>query len=355
MAIGNGNGNGRNGNAASNGGGPSGDPVDAAGAVAMLRRHGAAMLRQQADGRARLLEVRVTRGCNARCAWCDAWRARGNDAEMPDYAPVVRRLGPLDVAFVGGEPLLRPDLDRLVASIRLGTEVSSIILLTNGADLTMERARRLHDAGVDKLVVSVEGLGEENDRARRRPGLFAHIDALFPGLVGLGFRTVQLQVTINGREPAQLVDAARYARDRGLRIAYTLEGPSRLEARSLAADEKSLAALADAMEQIAGLAETWPHIASSPEYLRRVVPFLREQTAGFPECRAGTAFLRVTPDGWIHPCGSVPPMGHWTAWPLRPTAVDCPGCWSRLRGEGSTALGVRRLVELYRTSGVATG
>ncbi|MBI5487777.1 MAG: radical SAM protein [Deltaproteobacteria bacterium] len=317
----------------------------------MLQRHGAAMLRQLAGGRPRILELQVTRGCNARCAWCDAWRAPGNDVEMSDYAPLVRRLQPLDVALVGGEPLLRPDLERVAASIRLGTEISSLILVTNGVGLTADRARRLREAGVDKLVVLLEGLGEENDHIRRRPGLFAQIDGLLPDLVAMGFRAVQLQVTITGRFPGQLVEAAQYARERGVRVSYTVERPARLEARAISADENSLTALAVAMEQLAGLAETWPHVASSPEYLRRVVPFLRDQTADFPECPAGSGFLRVSPDGWIRPCADVPPLGHWTSWPLRPAPpFDCPGCWSRLRGDGPAPLGVRRLVELYRTS-----
>ncbi|MBI5501051.1 MAG: radical SAM protein [Deltaproteobacteria bacterium] len=355
MAGWNGSGGGRNGNGGTNGGGRSEDGAIPRGTMAMLERHGPAMLRQLAGGRPRILELQVTRGCNARCAWCDAWRAPGSDAGMPDYAPLVRRLQPLDVALVGGEPLLRPDLERVAASIRLGTEISSLILVTNGVDLSLERAHRLREAGVDKLVVLLEGLGEENDRTRRRPGLSAHIDGLLPGLVAAGFRAVQLQVVITGRSPEGLVEAARYARERGVRVSFTVERPARLEARAISVDESALAALADAMEQLAVLAETWPHIASSPEYLRRVVPFLREQTADFPDCAAGSGFLRVTPDGWIRPCADVPPLGHWTAWPLRPTPFDCPGCWTRLRGDGPSALGVRRLVELYRASTGAAG
>jgi MoaA/NifB/PqqE/SkfB family radical SAM enzyme len=346
----NGNDRGRNG-ANGNGGLPAVDRHPAlGGTMAMLRRHGAAFLRQQAGGRPQILEIEVTRRCNARCAWCNAWRAPGNEPEAADYAALVRRIHPLDVALVGGEPLLRPDLERLVASLRLATEVSAIVVLTNGIDLTIDRARRLHEAGVDKLVLGIEGLGAENDRARRRPGLFAAIDDVLPRLVQVGFRTVQLQFTVTGRNVEQLVDAARFARERGVRIAYTLEGPTRLEARSGVRDDDELDRLHDVLEQVIDLADRWSHVVSSPEYLRGITSFLRGDTAGFPPCAAGASFLRATPDGWLRPCGSLPPVGHWTGFPFRPAPLDCPGCWSRLRGETPAMLGVSRLVELWSTA-----
>lgn len=325
------------------------------GTMAMLRRHGAAYLRQQAGGRPRILELQVTRSCNARCAWCDAWRAPGNDAELDDYSAMVRLLRPLGVALVGGEPLLRPDLERIAAALRLSTEISALTVATNGLELTVDRARRLHEAGVDKLVVSIEGLGEENDRARRRVGLFAQLDRVLPELAALGFRSVQLQLTIHERSAAQLVEAARYARERGVRISYTLEGPSRLETRSPSADEKLMGQLEDEIERLCELAERWTHIVSSPEYLRRVVAFLRRRTADLPPCAAGTQFLRATSDGWIRACGSQPPLGHWTGYPFPAVPLQCTGCWSRLRGETPALLGVSQLVELYRSAGADPG
>lgn len=354
MAGSNGNGNG-GGGTGTNERPETGRHTALGGTLAMLRRHGAAYLRQQAGGRPRLLELQVTRSCNARCAWCDAWRAPGNDAELGDYAAIVRLIRPLDVAIVGGDPLVRPDLDRLAASLRLSTEISALTVATNGLELTVDRARRLLDAGVDKLVISLEGLREENDRARRRAGLFERIDGVLPGIVGLGFRSVQLELTVQERSIPQMVETARYARERGVRVAYTLQGPSRLEGRPLFDDEKLLARLDDEIAQLCDLSERWPHIVSSPEYLRRVGAFLRRRTEDFPPCAAGTQFLRVTPDGWIRPCGSVPPLGYWTGYPFPPSSTSCPGCWSRLRGETPALLGVSRLVELYRGAGCDPG
>ncbi|NMC68938.1 MAG: radical SAM protein [Myxococcales bacterium] len=350
------NGNGNNGGGTGQDDGPeTGRHTALGGTMAMLRRHGAAYLRQQAGGRPRILELQVTRSCNARCAWCDAWRAPGNEVELDDYSAIVRLLRPLAVAIVGGEPLLRPDLDRLAASLRLSTEISALTVATNGVDLTVDRARRLLDAGVDKLVISIEGLGEENDRARRRTGLFERIDRALPEIVGLGFRSVQLQLTIHERSIPQLVETARYARDRGVRVAYTLQGPSRLEAQSLSTDDKLLARLDDELLELCELSERWSHIVSSAEYLRRVGAFLRRRTEDFPPCAAGTQFLRATPDGWIRPCGSLPPLGHWTGYPFPASSNSCPGCWSRLRGETPALLGVSQLVELYRSAGADSG
>jgi MoaA/NifB/PqqE/SkfB family radical SAM enzyme len=318
--------------------------------LAILRRHGVEMIRQRFGGRPRVLEIEVTRACDARCAWCQAWRAPGNEPEMPDYAAMVRRIAPLDVALVGGEPLLRPDLDHVVSSLRLSTEVSSISLLTTGARLDIDRACRLCDAGVDKLIVAVEGFGEENDRARRLPGLWDTIDRVLSRIGEAGFRAVQIQVSITARNLLQANDLIGYALGRGVRIAFSLDTPARLEARSFPEDEEALSAMDAALDAVAESAERWPHVVTSSEYLRGVVPFLRHQPVPAGPCNSGVSFLRASPDGWIRPCASQPPLGHWTAFPFRVRPIDCGGCWSRLRGETQSGLGVTRLVEMYRST-----
>src|SRR5687768_8415951 len=75
----------------------------------------------------------------------------------------ARRLGVLQLALTGGEPMLRRDLDELVTAARAAGLYSTLV--TAGTRLTRARAARLKAAGLDHVQVSIQSPdGEENDR-----------------------------------------------------------------------------------------------------------------------------------------------------------------------------------------------
>jgi len=117
----------------------------------------------------------VTGRCTQRCRGCVFFeRFAGQDDELSaaEARDVVAQLGALHLPvllFVGGEPLLRPDLADLVAGARQqGIQTG---LFTNGAPLTPGLARRL-SSSLDVLIVSLDGFGAGHDRIRGR-GSFA--------------------------------------------------------------------------------------------------------------------------------------------------------------------------------------
>jgi sulfatase maturation enzyme AslB (radical SAM superfamily) len=75
-------------------------------------------------------------------------------------------------SFTGGEPLLREDLDEMIAfACRLGLQVN---LITNATLASRARARKLFKAGLRTAQVSVESLSPEtHDLLTARPGSFA--------------------------------------------------------------------------------------------------------------------------------------------------------------------------------------
>jgi pyrroloquinoline quinone biosynthesis protein E len=75
----------------------------------------------------------------------------------------ARRLGVLQLALTGGEPMLRRDLVELCAGARGAGLYSSLI--TAGMHLTRERAEALKSAGLDHVQISIQSPNaEENDR-----------------------------------------------------------------------------------------------------------------------------------------------------------------------------------------------
>ena len=66
----------------------------------------------------------------------------------------LRRLGTAVVTISGGEPLLHPDLDQIIARMRKHGILSGMI--TNGYLLTAERIERLNRAGLEYLQISID-------------------------------------------------------------------------------------------------------------------------------------------------------------------------------------------------------
>src|SRR3954471_24685338 len=94
------------------------------------------------------VQFEVTLRCNARCGFCDYWKtpADARRDELRSYADAARYFNPMLVTFTGGEPLLRRDLEDLVAAVDSAVRLKYVTLITHGSMLTVERALALRDA-----------------------------------------------------------------------------------------------------------------------------------------------------------------------------------------------------------------
>ena len=117
------------------------------------------------------LRVSVTDRCNFRCRYCmprehfdqeHRYLPRAEILSFEEIARVVAVLVPLGlrkVRLTGGEPLLRSELHKLVAQLRRLPEVE--VALTTNASLLAKQARALHDAGLNRLTVSLDSVSPD--------------------------------------------------------------------------------------------------------------------------------------------------------------------------------------------------
>ena len=117
------------------------------------------------------LRVSVTDRCNFRCIYCMPKEVFGSDhAFLPrdeilsfeEIERVVRAavgLGVRKVRLTGGEPLVRRNLEDLVASLSAIGEIEDLTLTTN-ASLLAARASALADAGLRRVTVSLDALDD---------------------------------------------------------------------------------------------------------------------------------------------------------------------------------------------------
>jgi len=161
----------------------------------------------------------TTKQCNLYCSHC---YAGAEDATAPGELSTAEGKALLDdladfdvpvVLFSGGEPLVRDDLEELVAYA--SDRGIRPVLSTNGTLLTEERVTALRDAGLAYAGVSVDGMPEHNDEMRGKDGAF---DAALRGIrtcLDAGLKT-GLRYTITGQNADDLEDVVDLLHEEGV-------------------------------------------------------------------------------------------------------------------------------------------
>jgi radical SAM protein with 4Fe4S-binding SPASM domain len=130
----------------------------------------------RADEQARPIYVvwEITLRCDHACDHCGSRAgpaARDDEldtAELLEVADALVRLGTREVTLIGGEAYLRSDVYVLVEHLaQAGVRVT---MQTGGRGLTAARARRLRDAGMAAVGVSLDGTATVHDTLRASPG-----------------------------------------------------------------------------------------------------------------------------------------------------------------------------------------
>ena len=111
------------------------------------------------------LRISVTDRCNFRCLYCMPpegleWLPKSDILSYEEIAAIVSQLAPLGlrrVRITGGEPTLRPQLERLVTMLRAVPGIEDIALSTNGVKLEA-MAESLRAAGLDRINMSADSL-----------------------------------------------------------------------------------------------------------------------------------------------------------------------------------------------------
>ena len=132
-------------------------------------------LRDQFGRSIEYLRISVTDRCNFRCVYCMPleglkWLPKADILSYEEITEVVRQLAPLGLRrlrITGGEPTIRPDLERLIASLRAIPGVEDIALSTNGVRLP-DLAGPLRAAGLDRVNISADSLRPERIAAIAR-------------------------------------------------------------------------------------------------------------------------------------------------------------------------------------------
>jgi pyrroloquinoline quinone biosynthesis protein E len=140
------------------------------------------------------LLAELTYACPLQCPYCsnpvDFARIK-NELDTDEWIRVLREargLGAAQLGFSGGEPLIRRDLEVLIEEgRRLGYYTN---LITSGVGMDADRVRRLSDAGLDHIQLSIQASNSELNDLIAGTGSFEHKIAMAREVKANGFPMV---------------------------------------------------------------------------------------------------------------------------------------------------------------------
>jgi len=146
----------------------------------------------------------ITLACNLKCLHCGsrAGHRRAGELSTAECVDVVRQLAELgtrEISIIGGEAFARKDWLDIVRAIReRGIQCS---MQTGGYKLTADMLRAAHEAGLNGIGVSIDGLEPLHDRLRGVRGSYAEAMRVLEDC-----RRIGLDASVNTQITASSID-----------------------------------------------------------------------------------------------------------------------------------------------------
>ncbi len=173
------------------------------------------------------LRISVTDRCNFRCTYCMPaegmeWLPRSEVLTFEEIHRVsrifVERFGVEGIRLTGGEPTVRAHLPMLISQLSgLGVDLA---MTTNGATLR-NSAEELRSAGLRRINISLDTLRADRFEQMTRRNELENVLAGIGAAVAAGFSPVKINAVIErGVNDDEIVDLARFGRDRGVEVRF---------------------------------------------------------------------------------------------------------------------------------------
>jgi MoaA/NifB/PqqE/SkfB family radical SAM enzyme len=156
-----------------------------------------------------LAHIVPMRRCNLACAYCNEYDAVSDPVPTEVMFERIDRLGSFKTGIVtisGGEPLLHPELDRIISRIRSHGMIAGLI--SNGYFMVPDRIKRLNAAGLQYLQISIDNVTPDEvskkslkvlDKKLRYLTEYAQFNVNINSVVGGGIKNPQDAITVARR------------------------------------------------------------------------------------------------------------------------------------------------------------
>jgi len=195
--------------------------------VAMSDSH--RVLRDSYGRAIRDLRLSLTDRCNFRCFYClpHGEPPIAPKEQMLTYEEIERAceifvaLGIEKIRLTGGEPMLRKDIETIIAKLtKLKPGLLDLALTTNGYFLP-ERAQQLKAAGLDRVTISLDSL--KRDVFKQMTGVDV-LDKVMEGIAAAkaaGLEPIKINaVIVRGHNEDEVADFAAFAREHDVKMRF---------------------------------------------------------------------------------------------------------------------------------------
>lgn len=303
------------------------------------------------------VNLQLLYNCNFRCGICDFWKETYRDKGRlsADEAGIIsdklNEIGPQIVSIGGGEPMLHPELETIIRAL---SRHHFPVMITNGSLVTEAAARRLWQAGMVEISVSLDYANpQKHDTQRGKPGAFQQ---------GVGALKILHQTRTRPEQRVNMISVIvddnldevepliELSRDFGITYLITLYSHSR-------GSKPSRTAPADLSRRLLELKRRHRHFVALRGYLARFSAASGQTGAG--RCHAGRNLCNIDCQGNVsfcidrleHPAGNIltDDMREIERQLLtRHRVNDCRDCWTSCRGSIESVLyGRQRLLNLW--------
>jgi cyclic pyranopterin phosphate synthase len=175
------------------------------------------------------LRISVTDRCNFRCIYCMPaeglkWLARDDILRFEEIHRLARifveRYGVRTIRITGGEPLVRIQIEELIAMINSIDPSLDITMTTNGV-LLARKAQALKAAGLKRVNVSLDTLSLDRFKEMARRDAFEKVLEGLAAAEEAGLKPIKLNVVVmKGYNDGEVVEFARLAREKAYQVRF---------------------------------------------------------------------------------------------------------------------------------------
>lgn len=159
--------------------------------------------------------------CDLRCRICYLPQFRDPGPSRADAEKLIAQIAEANIFYVGllgGEVLLRDDLEDIVAALR--DRAIFVKIITNGQQMTESRARALAAAGLNQIEVSFEGIDAVVHEVSRGAGTFVRAVEALQNAAAAGIPRLGMVLTVHADNVDELDEVPDFMRRHGLTDCY---------------------------------------------------------------------------------------------------------------------------------------
>lgn len=173
------------------------------------------------------LRISVTERCNFRCQYCMpekpfSWVPKENlltFEELFMFVKVAIDEGVKKIRITGGEPLLREDLDVFIKMIYDYAPNIDLAMTTNGY-LLKSAARKLRDAGLKRINISIDSLKSEVAQKIAQKDVLQNVLDGVEEALAVGLKVKINMVPMKSLNADEIVDILEYSKQRGMVVRF---------------------------------------------------------------------------------------------------------------------------------------